>query len=445
MSSSGGVFDRRGEGPYRRLDDGVISESREIHVRDEEGVAAAVCRAVQERARFRTAGSGGSKSDITSQRDCLLHLDQPTDAIEVQGNLVSAPANMTNGRLQSLLAPHGLAIPTVGEWQNATLAGAMLTGTHGGSARYGSMPTSLREMRLVNGLGELVTVDSGHPHFKHSGVSLGLMGVITRVTFECIERFSLKLETDVVPFADYVRDPVVHESRSEFHASVWAPEAGRVVRFAADRTAAPLPPVSREQRFGWRTAVATFLSRRLGLHAAVSSAVFRRTAVGDISDILSPLDLSPQTVRFRVVANKILRRAVEFAVDAARASEALTRFDALFRAYPGRLLNPIGLRLTAGDEFTLSPSLGRDTLWMDVFYYGGEPFVTELATLAEELGARCHWGKTLVLSPEVIQGQYPEWEGFRSARARWDPNEVFANAFTDRLGLTGGGTGGAPR
>lgn len=411
-------------------------------MRDEEGVAAAVRRALQERTRFRTAGSGGSKGDITSQRDRLLHLDQPTDAIDVQGNLVTAPANMTNGRLQSLLRPHGLAIPTVGEWQNATLAGAMLTATHGGSARYGIMSTSLREMRLVTGLGDLVTVDFGHPDFEHSGVSLGLMGVITRLTFECIERFSLKLETDVVPFAEYVRDPVSHESRCEFHSSVWAPEAGRVVRFAADRVAGPLHSVSREQRFGWRTAVATFLSRRMGLHAAVSSTVFRRTAVGDVADILSPLDLSPKTVRFRVVANKILPRAVEFAVDAVRASEALARFDALFRAHPGRLLNPIGLRLTAGDDFTLSPSLGRNTLWMDVFYYGGEPFVTELATLAEELGARCHWGKTLPLAPEVIQRQYPGWEAFRRARARFDPNEVFANPFTDRLGLTGGGFGG---
>lgn len=420
----------------------MTSATREIHVRDEEGVVSAVRRAMEERTGLRAAGSGGSKSDITSQRDHLLHLDQPTDTIEVEGDLVTAPANMTSGRLQSLLAPHGLVIPTVGEWQNATLAGAMLTGTHGGSARYGLMSTSLREMRIVNGLGDLVTIDSGHPDFQHLGVSLGLMGVITRVTFECIERFSLKLETDVVPFADYLRDPVSHEARSEFHASVWAPEAGRVVRFAADRVAGSIPSVSREQRFGWRTAVATFLSRRLGLHGAVSSAVFRRTAVGDVSDILSPLDLSPQTVRFRVVANKILRRAVEFAVDAERAGEALDRLDALFRVHPGRLLNPIGLRLTAGDDFTLSPSFGRDTLWMDIFYYGGEPFVSELAMLAEEIGARCHWGKTLPLAPAVIRRQYPGWEDFRRARERFDPEELFANAFTDRLGLTGCGSGG---
>ena len=420
----------------------MTSAYREIHVKDEEGVADAVRRARQEGTRLRAAGSGGSKSDITSPRDRLLHLGQPTDAIEVHGDRVTAPANMTSGRLQSLLASHELALPTVGEWQNATLVGALSTATHGGSAHYGIMSTSVREMGLVNGLGELVTLGPGHPDFQHVGVNLGLMGVITRVTFECIERFPLKLETDVVPFAEYVRDPVGQESRAEFHASIWAPEAGRVVRFAADRVAQPLRPVSREQRFGWRTAVATFLSRRLGLHAAVSSAVFRRTAVGDVSDILSPLDLSPQTVRFRVVANKILRRAVEFAVDAVRAEEALARFDALFRAHPGRLLNPIGLRLTAGDGFSLSPCQGRDTLWMDVFYYGGEPFVTELTTLAEELGARCHWGKTLPLPLAVMRRQYPGWEAFREARGRFDPDEVFANPFTDRLGLTGGRSGG---
>ena len=404
---------------------------------DEESVADAVRRAQQERTRLRAAGSGGSKSDITSPRDRLLHLDQPTDSIEVQGDLVTAPANMTSGRLQSLLAPHRLALPTVGEWQNATLVGALSTGTHGGSARYGIMATSVAEMRLVDGLGELVTLGAQHPDFQHVGVSLGLLGVITQVTFKCVERFSLKLETDVVPFVEYARNVIEQESRTEFHASVWAPEADRVVRFAADRCSQPSRPVRREQRFGWRTAVATFLSRRLGLHSAVSPRVFRRTALGDVSDILSPLDLSPKTVRFRVAANKILKRAVEFAIDAERAGEALERFGSLFRAHPGRLLNPIGLRLSSGDGFSLSPSLGRDTLWMDVFTYGGEPFATEIAALAEDLGARCHWGKTMALSPAVVRGQFPGWEAFRATRERFDPNEVFANPFTDRFGLTG--------
>ena len=43
----------------------------------------------------------------------------------------------------------------------------------------------------------------------------------------------------------------------------------------------------------------------------------------------------------------------------------------------------------------------------------------------------------MALSPAVVRGQFPGWEAFRATRERFDPNEVFANPFTDRFGLTG--------
>jgi L-gulono-1,4-lactone dehydrogenase len=408
----------------------------ELHATNEERVAEVVRDARERGVRLRTAGSGGSKSDVTSPKDRLLHLEQSIDRIEVDGNLVTAPAEMTNGRLLELLAPHGLTLPTVGEWKNATLAGAFSTGTHGGSARHGIMSTSLREIRLVDGRGEIVTLRPGDPDFRHAGVNLGLLGVITRVTFACERTFSLRLDTDVIGFDEYLRDPFAQESRTEFHASVWEPNARRVIRFGADRIPAGRSPIAREMRFGYRTAITTFMARRLGLHAAVSPRFFRRTAYGDPSEILAPVDVSPKTARFRVLANGVFRLAAEFAVDASRLGDILSRFEAFFRKNRRGLRNPIGLRLSARDDFSLSPATGRDTLWMDVFFLGKERFVRELAELAVELDARTHWGKTLLLSPESIRPQYPEWDAFREAHRRFDPDGVFANAFTDRYGLT---------
>ncbi len=402
----------------------------------EEAVAAAIDEARRRGTRLRVVGSGGSKSDVTSNRDRLLHLEQPDDLFEVEGEAVTAPAGMTTGRFLDLLAGHGLMLATVGEWRNATLAGAFSTGTHGGSGHHGITATSLRAVRLVDGRGEVRTLRPGDADFRHVGVNLGLLGVITRVTFACEERFALRLSTDVVDFEEYVRDPLAQEARAAFHASIWEPNARRVVRFAADRAPLPARPARRELRFGWRTAIATFLSRRLHFHAAISGRVFHGTARGDAADILSPIDISPRTVQFRVLANGMFQLAAELAIDAAAAGEALTRLEALFRRHRTRLRNPIGIRLTRGDGFSLSPAAGRDTLWLDVFFYNREPFMSELRALAEELGARCHWGKTMLLPPEVVRRQYPEWEAFREARSRFDPDGVFGNAFTDHYGLT---------
>lgn len=411
---------------------------RRVSAKDEEEVADAVRAARRSGSGLRVVGSGGSKSGINTAPDVALELDQPDRLLSVENGLVTVHAGMTTGRLQDLLRTEGLALPTVGEWKLATVGGSMATGTHGGSRRHGILSTSVRRMRLVSGAGEVVELSPGDPDFGHVGVSLGAFGVVTAVTFQCVERFSLALETDVVPFDTYVRDPVGQESRSEFHASVWMPGARKVIRFTARRVADPDRTVPRRERFGRHTALAHLLSRRLGWHGAVSSRLLGRRAVGDCAEILSPLEVSSRVARFRNVANDIRgRKATELAVDASRASEALTRFDRFLRDHPGPLNNPIGLRISPADGFSLSPCSGRDTLWLDIFYDDSDPFVARLSALGEELEARCHWGKTLALAPGVLRDHYPRWDEFREARNRLDPDDVFANPYLRELGLCG--------
>ena len=411
--------------------------STSVEILHENEIVEAVRRARENGGGVRATGSGGSKSQVTSIPDVALRLRAPDRLLDVSGSRVTVPAGMTSGRLQELLRAERLTLPTVGEWRNATVAGALATATHGGSAHHGIMPTSVCSYRMVTGTGESREISGQDPDFEHVGVSLGAFGIVFAVTLECVEHFSLQLETDVVPFADYVADPVAQESRSEFHSSVWVPSANRVSRFAADRTVRPSSAIRRRTRFGKWMASANFLARRLGFHRAVSSRFFRRTAVGDCADILSPLDVPPRVARFRNVANEVRRRrATELAVASSRAPEVLTRLDAFFRDHRDSLNNPIGLRMSSADAFSLSPCHGRDTLWLDLFYDAGEPFESGLADLAGELGARCHWGKALPLSPEVLRKRYDRWDAYRAARARFDPDEVFANAFTDFLGLT---------
>ena len=417
--------------------------AQRIRVRSEDDIVRAVQAAREAGGRVRAVGSGGSKNGINATSGATVHLDLLDRAIAVRDGVATVEAGMRCSQLQTLIGREGLALPTVGEWQHPTIGGALATGTHGGSARYGILSSSVRNLRIVTGAGEVVEVSRGDPDFDHVGVSLGALGIVSSVTLQCVPRFSLKLETDVIPFDHYLRDPVAQESRSEFHSAIWVPTARRVIRFAADRTADRTRADRREQRFGNRTAIASFLSRRLHLHAAVSSRNFRRTAVGDCAAILSPIGVSPQLARSRVVVNAArLVRASELAIPASRAGEALARLDRLFRAHRWALNNPIGLRMTAGDGFSLSPCFGRDTLWVDLFYDDTEPFVTSLRVLAEELEARCHWGKKLLLSSAHLRGRFPRWSAFQAARARYDPDGVLANRFTDELGLTGAATTG---
>jgi L-gulonolactone oxidase len=49
------------------------------------------------------------------------------------------------------------------------------------------------------------------------------------------------------------------------------------------------------------------------------------------------------------------------------------------------------------------------------------------------LGGRPHWGKLHTLDADQLAERYPEWEAFQQARARLDPDGVFANEYLDRV------------
>ena len=411
-----------------------------IKVHSEEELAALIRSTAQagRRARLRGFGSGGSKSGISHTPGQLVLLNPSLEPPKLDGDLVTVNSAIRLSELQDFLRPHNLMIPTVGEWQHPTVAGSLATGTHGGSAYHGIFSTSLESLRLISGTGESLLLDSSHPDFKYAAVSLGLLGITTTVTLRSVPRTQLQLTTDVVSFDEYRKAPRSQEGRTRFHASIWVPGAGKVIRFGADPVADSGRTITREQRFGWRTAIATTLSRKLGWHGLVSQRFFGRSAAGDAVDILSPIGVSPKVVQTRHVTNLIRgAKATEFALPADRAEEALNRLDELFRTHPASLNNPIGLRMSTGDEFTLSPCQGRDTLWVDLFYGSSPAFVAALAQVAGELEARCHWGKYLALSGEALKTRYAGWDDFRTACRRMDPHEVFANEISDSLGLTG--------
>ena len=76
----------------------------------------------------------------------------------------------------------GFAFPILGGISHQTVGGFMMTGSAGGSINYG-FGDVIEKIRFVDGNGTPRTCSKGEPMFKAVGVSMGLFGVITRVTF----------------------------------------------------------------------------------------------------------------------------------------------------------------------------------------------------------------------------------------------------------------------
>src|SRR5262245_56914612 len=132
--------------------------------------------------RLRALGTGHSFKAIANGPAMVSVADLPA-AINVDERIgvVEAGAGMTFHQLAQALTARGWALPNMGSLPHVSLAGAWATGTHGSGSALTCLPAYVTGVELVRADGELLRLDRHDPAFPGMGVSLGALGIITRV------------------------------------------------------------------------------------------------------------------------------------------------------------------------------------------------------------------------------------------------------------------------
>jgi hypothetical protein len=113
--------------------------------------------------------------------------------------------------------------------------------------------------------------------------------------------------------------------------------------------------------------------------------------------------------------------------------------QALGQAY---LNSPFSMRFVKASPAHLSMMEGADTCMIEFISLdrtvGGREILQELETQMYEYGGRPHWGLMNFVSGAggLVEAMYPLLPRWQAVRAELDPNGRFANAFTERCGLT---------
>jgi len=412
----------------------AVRPAETIQVECERDIVAAVRTARERKLAVRAVGARGSKNDCYRTDGISLEFDRYNGIVAFDGDSVTVQAGMKIGRLNEFLRRRGAIVPTCGEWQGATVAGSIATGSHGGSARHGIHSTSVRSLRLITGDATAEEIGRDDPRFDHAAVSMGAMGIISTVTLACAGAFHLELVTGVLPFERYLREHSALNGAAEFFAAVWFPAARRVLTFAASRVRPQAATEPRMERFSVKTFLLDAASRYFDVNA-VSDHRLARRFVDHGDRILCPIAAgSGRTRMLRFISRNW--KAMEAAVPVSRASETLEALDRLLNDHRRAMLNAVGLRTSAPDSFSLSPCQGRDTFWIDLFYRDGDPrFAEALGAAVEEGQGRCHWGKHVGLPEAHLREQYPRMDEFLRARTALDPGGLFSNPFTRSIGV----------
>lgn len=399
----------------------------------------AVARAAAAGRVVRAVGAGHSFSDAAVSDGTMLSLQRMDRILDVDraSGLVRVEAGITLHALGPRLLEHGLALPSLGDIDAQTVAGAIATGTHGTGARFGNISASVAgvELVLADGSERTLTQDDGDL-LRAARVGLGSLGIVVAITLRCEPAFRLHA-IDVPRPLDDVLDAMDEHVEGNDHFELWTfPHSDVALTATKNRTDAPANPPGALQ--AW---ISDILLDNHTFEALCRVARRFPRAIPHLNRLAGRLASRRERIdwSFRIFAHPRLVRfnEMEYALPREHGAEALRAARAVLERHP--VVFPIEFRVQAGDDALLSPAHDRDTVCLSIHNYRGMPWEApfrEIEALMRGYGGRPHWGKVTFLQAREFAPLYPKWDAFQAIRAQLDPGGRFENAYAKRL-LTG--------
>jgi L-gulono-1,4-lactone dehydrogenase len=402
-------------------------------------VAEAVRRAAAAGQTVKAVGSGHSFTGAACTDGRLVRLDRldRVVAIDAEAGTATVEGGIPLWRLNDELAQRGLALQNLGDIDRQTISGAIATATHGTGAAFGGLATFVRGLEMVTADGELVrcSADEEPEIFHCARVGLGALGIVTKVTLQCVPAFRLHAVEQPALLADVLADLDDLVARNEHFEFYWLPHTERCSTKENNRTTEPVR--RKDKLHTWRDEIvlpnavfgaACWIGRAApslipGMAGRLAS-TFGRLELVDRSDRIF---CSPRLVHFV---------EMEYAIPREHAVEAVLAVRTLIDERGFRISFPIEVRFVAPDDVPLSTAYGRETCYIAVHVHAGaeyEPYFRGVEAIMDRFGGRPHWGKLHFQSAATLAPRYPEFDRFRAVRDRLDPDRRFRNDYLDRV------------
>lgn len=404
-------------------------------------VAAEVKRAARDGLTVKAIGSGHSFTGAAVAPGVQLLPDRldGVHSIDRETGLVTVDAGIPLHRLNPLLARHGLAMEILGDIDRQTIAGAVSTGTHGSGAAFGSIPTQLRGLELVLADGSVVQCSATERPdlYDAARVSIGALGVITKVTLQCVPLYALRAIDAPMPLDDVLDrmdDLVADNDHFEFF---WFPHTStaltrRFERLPGDTELDPMSAFVRTVDDRIVTNVAFEALLRVGarfprLVPGITTFVTKAVSARDFTDLAPHVFASQRNVRFR---------EGEYFIPRAALVPALRELKQWVDTHDEPVSFPFEVRFVRHDDIWMSPAYDRDSAVVAFHQYHRMPYERWFGICEDVLGAvggRPHWGKIHRLDATGLRERLPRFVDFVALRDELDPARVFANPYLERV------------
>lgn len=387
---------------------------------------------------IRVVGAGHSFTPLVATSKVLISLDRISGiySIEEENNLATVWAGTRLKDLGPELFELGYAMENLGDINEQSLAGAISTGTHGTGLRFGSISTQVRGVTLFTASGELLEISTkkNEEYFEAARLSLGLLGIIVKVTLKVKKAYQLIGESYRLDFDDCLNslDSLCESNRNfEFF---WFPYT-KTVQVKTLNTVENLEM----KKTGKQTFKNVIIENGLFWGLSEMSRLMPRTAkfVSSVSALGVPVGKRMNDSYLVYATPRLVKfNEMEYSVPKDQMANVLRDIDALLQKQRFNVHFPIECRYVKADSIWLSPSYEQDSAYIAIHMYKGMEF-QEYFQAVEEIflsyKGKPHWGKMHNLNYNQVRNLYPRLDDFLQVREQLDPKNLFVNPYIKEL------------
>jgi FAD/FMN-containing dehydrogenase len=369
---------------------------------------------------IRVAGAGHSFAPLCATSGTLIDLSRLVgiDRIDPLSGDATIWAGTRIYELGEPLLARGRALANQGDIDRQAIAGAVATGTHGTGRKHGSFSSAVRAIDLMRADGELIIIDGSDPErLRAAALSLGLLGVLTRVTLATVPAYKLRERTRALDFDECLEQFPAEEDARRNAEFWWLPAHDLCVLKTFEETD----------------------DEPFRIHAP-------EALPGTIKRYLKPdaVDWSwriyPSTRSFPFVE-------MEYTLPFAAGPAAMREVRHLMQTGYPDCTWAVEYRTQPAEFSLLSPTQGAPSVTISLHQAADQPhqpLFRDAEAIFRAHGGRPHWGKLHWLDCDEIARLYPALPAFRAIQAELDPRGVFTNDYLMSLGLAGDSSSPAP-
>ena len=428
--------------------------------------------------KIRAIGSLHAWSDAAKTSGVVVELAALNSiTVDRESSTVTVGGGCKVKQLLKELSRHKLTLPSVGLIDEQTVAGATATATHGSGKHSLSnyiVAIEIAHFDGVSGEPKISKIDSG-PELRAARCSLGLMGIVVSITFDCCSSYNIEEHTEVHASLESVMAKEVQCPQQQFYLMPWSWTFFGHHRVSTTKPRSKLASLYR---------LYCFLVIDVGLHIAVGTlskllkpawatrfffqrilplTIIRNWKVVDDSHAMVTMEhelfrhieieLFVQRSKIHEATELLIKVLKHSAGEKETTAESDERWQELadqadFRKLKGVYVHryPICYRRIENDDALISMAAASQHSQEDWYAislisyqnpsdrHGFFAFANFIGTtFAQRLGGRCHWGKYNPLVKTTNETLYPKLSDFREIVNKFDGDSRFGNDWLDRV------------